>query len=145
MVGSVTHCPGLWAAATAPGGAVAALGIDAEVNQPLPHEAASIVTRAERLMLARLPPAPVHWDRALFSAKESVFKAWWPVTGRRLGFEDVHVTLVPALGAFYARLLVTGPVVGGRTITGFGGRLAHVGDHVLTAVAMPAPEPSVRP
>jgi len=31
-----------------------------------------------------LPPGP-SWDRLLFSAKESVYKAWFPLTGRWLG------------------------------------------------------------
>ena len=30
----------------------------------------------------------VCWDRLLFSAKEAVYKAWFPLAGRWLGFED---------------------------------------------------------
>ena len=44
------------------------------------------------------------WDRLLFSAKESVYKAWFPLTGRWLGFEDADVTITPD-GTFTARLL----------------------------------------
>src|SRR5262249_33599292 len=51
------------------------------------------------------------WDRLLFSAKESVYKAWFPLARRWLGFEEADVTLDPA-GRFTARLLVPGPVSG---------------------------------
>lgn len=42
--------------------------------------------------LAAGQPA-VHWDRLLFSAKESVYKAWFPLTGKWLGFEDADIEL----------------------------------------------------
>ena len=35
----------------------------------------------------------MHWDRLLFSAKEAVFKAWYPLTGDRLGFDHATVRL----------------------------------------------------
>ncbi len=44
-----------------------------------------------------LPPGP-SWDRLLFSAKESVYKAWFPLTGRWLGFEEAAITINPADG-----------------------------------------------
>ena len=88
---------------------------------------------------ARLPSGDgICWDRLLFSAKESVFKAWFPITGRWLGFKDAFVTMQPA-GAFHARLLVPGPVIEGRVVTGFAGRYLATGTHVLTAVAVEAP------
>ena len=43
-------------------------------------------------------------DRALFSAKESIYKAWFGLTGDRLGFEDADVTLDARDGTFEARL-----------------------------------------
>jgi 4'-phosphopantetheinyl transferase EntD len=56
----------------------------------------------------------VHWDRLLFSAKESVYKAWFPVAKRWLGFKDVVVTVNTSAETFAARLLVPGPVLGDR-------------------------------
>ena len=61
-------------------------------------------------------------DRLLFSAKESVYKAWFPLTGRWLGFEEADITIDAARGTFNARLLVPGPVVRGFPLTGFAGR-----------------------
>ena len=37
----------------------------------------------------------MHWDRLLFCAKEAVYKAWFPLTERWLGFEDAHITFGP--------------------------------------------------
>ena len=58
----------------------------------------------------------------LFSAKESVYKAWFPLTRRWLGFEEASVTIDPVRQAFTARLLVDGPVVNGARLAGFEGR-----------------------
>jgi 4'-phosphopantetheinyl transferase superfamily len=51
----------------------------------------------------------VCWDRVLFCVKESVYKAWFPKTGRWLVFEEACVDFDPASQSFTARLLVTGP------------------------------------
>jgi 4'-phosphopantetheinyl transferase EntD len=80
----------------------------------------------------------VSWDRLLFSAKESVYKAWFPLAGRWLGFEEAVITIDPAAGVFTARLLVPGPVTGGRPLTGFSGRWTAGHGLVLTAIAVPA-------
>ena len=48
----------------------------------------------------------VCWDRLLFSAKESVYKAWFPLAGRWLGFADADITINAADGTFLVRLLV---------------------------------------
>ena len=77
------------------------------------------------------------WDRLLFSAKESVYKAWFPLTGRRLRFLDVRVDFDPVRSTFSARLLVDGPVVDGAALTGLDGRWV-VGDGLLaTAIVVP--------
>ncbi len=49
------------------------------------------VRRWRRLAAAR---PEVSWDRLLFSAKESVYKTWFPLTGRWLGFEDAELVAV---------------------------------------------------
>jgi 4'-phosphopantetheinyl transferase EntD len=87
----------------------------------------------------------VCWDRLLFSAKESVYKAWFPLAGRWLGFADAVITLTPAAGIFSARLLVNGPVVAGRAVTGFTGRWLVRRGLIVTAVALPAGTPPPAP
>ncbi|MFI0481232.1 4'-phosphopantetheinyl transferase [Actinomadura sp. 9N215] len=108
VVGSMTHCDGYRAAAVARARELASLGIDAEPHAPLPDGVLDAIARAEELPhldgLRRASPG-VHWDRLLFCAKEAVYKAWFPVTRRWLGFEDAALAFDPA-GTFTARLLV---------------------------------------
>ena len=98
VVGSLTHCPGYRAAAVGRSETFRGLGIDAEPHVPLPRAVDDLVLRAEER--ARLRPLcaarpDVHWDRLVFSAKEAVYKAWFPVTRRWLGFEDVSIAVWP--------------------------------------------------
>jgi 4'-phosphopantetheinyl transferase EntD len=110
VTGSITHCIGYRACAVARSVEVVALGIDAEPAGPLPARVLpAVATVAERAWLAeRMAAAPeVCWDTLLFSAKESAYKAWFPLTGTPLGFADVAVS-EPANGRFTARLLARG-------------------------------------
>ncbi|MBA3523883.1 MAG: 4'-phosphopantetheinyl transferase superfamily protein [Geodermatophilaceae bacterium] len=136
VVGSLTHCDGYRAASVAWSHDVAALGIDAEPNDVLPEGVLDLVTRAdERAMLRALPTdTGVSWDRLLFSAKESIFKAWYPVTGRELSFREasvrLHGTAAGTNGTFSAFLLVPdspfGDQLSGRWMSGAGLVLSSV-------------------
>lgn len=147
VVGSLTHCAGYRAAAVARRRDLASLGIDAEPHDTLP---AGVLDRvalpAERDALDRLP-AGICWDRLLFSAKESVYKAWYPLAGRWLGFSDARVDLWPdpgadpSTGALAVRLLVPGPVLADRPLSAIAGRYAVSAGLVLTAVHVPAGAP----
>ena len=136
IVGSITHCDGYRAAAVAYADDVAAIGLDAEPDDPLPRGVLDVISLpAERARLAALAgewPA-VCWDRLLFSAKESVYKAWFPLTGRWLGFEDADVTITPA-GTFTARLLAEPQP---PCTASFAGRWLASGGLILTAIAVP--------
>ncbi|WP_405433684.1 4'-phosphopantetheinyl transferase [Micromonospora sp. NBC_00617] len=128
MRGSITHCASYRAAAVARAADVDLLGIDAEPNGPLPEGVAeSITVPDEADLLDRLASShpDVHWGRLLFSATESVYKAWFPVTWRWLGFEDARVTIDPDAGTFTATLLVTDARAdGGTPLTILPGRFA---------------------
>lgn len=140
VVGSITHTRGFRGAAVAWRASVRSVGIDAEAHDALPGGVLEAVSSAsEQAVLSGLAAArpDVSWDRILFSAKESVYKTWFPLTGRWLGFEEAELVPSPD-GTFRARLLVEGPVVDGMTVSSFEGRWA-VGDGVLvTAIALPA-------
>jgi 4'-phosphopantetheinyl transferase EntD len=140
VVGSMTHCAGYRAAVVARSSVIHTVGIDAEPHAPLPQEGMlTMIAREEEIpRLARLSSAEpgVHWDRMLFCAKEAVYKAWYPLTRKWLGFEEASITLDPS-GTFDARLLVPGPVVAGVRLDGFSGRWI-VGDGlVITAIVVP--------
>jgi 4'-phosphopantetheinyl transferase EntD len=130
VVGSMTHCEGYRAAAVGRAHAWVGVGIDAEVREPLPADVTALVlSPQERAVLTRTDPALCP-DRVVFSAKESVYKVWYPVTGSWLGFDDVDVRLGDD-GTFVARLRPSG--LGTDVLHG---RWA-VGDRlVVTAVAL---------
>jgi 4'-phosphopantetheinyl transferase EntD len=94
------------------------------------------------------------WDRVLFCAKEAVYKAWFPLTGEWLGFEEAVVQFETAhlettghdpcrhhdglrAGRFSARLLRPGPTVDGVRLTSFDGRWTVAEGLILTAVLVP--------
>ena len=141
VVGSITHCDGYRACALGRSVEVAALGIDAEPNQPLPEGILGDVALPEeqsRLReLAAVAPE-VHWDRLLFSIKESVYKAWFPLAARWLGFEDAVVEIDRRSRSFSARFLVPGPSLAGNEVTGFSGRWLAREGILLAAIALPA-------
>lgn len=141
IVGSITHCEGFRACAVARQGQLATIGVDAEVNAPLPGGLlADIALPEERqrlIALAGQEPG-VSWDRLLFSAKESVYKAWFPLAGRWLGFEDAELTIDRRHRTFSARLLVPGPAFGDGELSAFRGRWAVEDGIVLSAIALPA-------
>jgi 4'-phosphopantetheinyl transferase EntD len=141
VVGTITHCDGYRASAVAHARDVLTLGLDAEPDGPLPGgvlDAVSLAEERDRLpgLAAAAPHVP--WDRLLFCAKEAVYKAWFPLAGRWLGFEEAAITFVPDEGTFTARLLVPGPAVGGRPLDGFSGRWLARGGLLLAAIAVPA-------
>ncbi|GAA3444526.1 4'-phosphopantetheinyl transferase family protein [Planomonospora venezuelensis] len=137
VAGSITHCAGYRAAAV--GAAPAAIGIDAEPDGPLPPGVLEAVSLPqERQMLRRLAAdhPDTSWDRILFSAKESVYKAWYPLARRWLDFQDAVIVLDPLRGTFEARLLVAGLRWQGRPLSGFAGRWTSGNGLVLTAIAV---------
>ena len=137
VVGSITHCHGYRACAAARASDIASVGIDADVHAGLPDGILEAISSPrERRRLAACARG-VWMDRVLFSAKEAVYKAWFPLTGRSLGFEDVDMTLEPDEAAFRARLLVAGPVVNGERLTHLRGKWQVDGGVVLTAVVVP--------
>jgi 4'-phosphopantetheinyl transferase EntD len=139
VVGSITHCDGYRACAVARSSEVVTVGIDAERNAALPDGLIGDIARPEELPLLRqlqLELPQVHWDRLLFSAKESVYKAWFPLAKRWLGFEDAVISIDPRAGTFTARLLVAGPPLGGSPLRGFSGRWMARDGIVVTAIAV---------
>ena len=141
IVGSITHCAGYRGAVVARARDVLTTGVDAEPDEGLPAGVLELVAlpgERERLRgLAAAAPGTC-WDRLLFSAKESVYKAWFPLTGRWLGFHDADVTIDAAGGTFDVRLLAPAADLSGIPLAGFAGRWLAEGGLILTAVTVPA-------
>jgi 4'-phosphopantetheinyl transferase EntD len=90
FVGSLSHDSEYAVAAVAPRGLVHSVGIDIEPSLPLPRELLDLVTNpAERIRLN----GDLLSARLLFSVKEAVFKATYPLDEQLLDFFDVEVDL----------------------------------------------------
>lgn len=138
VVGSITHCHGYRACAVGRAVDLPTIGIDAEPNDALPEGLVGDIARPEELVWLRrlqLRFPEVCWDRLLFSAKESVYKAWFPLAKSWLGFEDATLTVDPSAGVFVARLLVSAPLLGDGRVIGFRGQWMVRDGLILTAIA----------
>ncbi|MCX7645407.1 MAG: 4'-phosphopantetheinyl transferase superfamily protein [Rhodobacteraceae bacterium] len=126
--GSIAHGAGVAVAAARLG---PPLGLDVEENAPLEADLWPEICGPDEL--AALPPGDTGLRvRRVFAAKEAVYKAQYPLTGRLFGFELLEVTLRP--GGFAARLREgVGPFARGHV---FPGRLAEAGRLLLAGVAL---------
>ncbi|MFE3636625.1 4'-phosphopantetheinyl transferase [Streptomyces sp. NPDC059168] len=138
VVGSMTHCAGYRAAAVARTSRVHSVGIDAERDEPLPEGVLEMIgLPEERAMVDRLAarqPA-TSWDRLLFSCKEAVYKVFFPLARRMIGFDAVRVDIGGG-GRFGARFLVPPPTAAGRAVHRVTGRWLGRDGLLLTAVAL---------
>jgi 4'-phosphopantetheinyl transferase EntD len=142
VAGSITHCAGYRAAVVGLTRDAVSLGVDAEPNEVLPDQGMLqlIALEQERARLAELAagmPA-ICWDRLLFCAKETVYKAWFPLAQRWLGFESADIVINPREGTFTVRLLIQGPPVHGSPLTRLNGRWLADRDLLVTVAAVPA-------
>jgi 4'-phosphopantetheinyl transferase EntD len=90
IVGSLAHDARVAVAAMAARRDFFSVGVDVEPAEPIdPDLLAMIATPAER---AAAPAEPT-WGRLLFSIKEAVYKAVYPLDGRFLDHHDVEVSI----------------------------------------------------
>jgi 4'-phosphopantetheinyl transferase EntD len=140
VVGSITHCAGYRAAAVALAGDVLSLGVDAEPDEALPDQGMLeiIALVEERARLAELTAGMpgVAWDRLLFSAKESVYKTWFPLARCWLGFESADVCIDAERGTFSVRLLIPGPLVHGVPLSTLHGRWTAAQGLLVTTIVL---------
>jgi 4'-phosphopantetheinyl transferase EntD len=158
IVGSLTHCAGYRGAVVGRAAAVRSVGVDAEPHDVLPDGVFHAISLPEeRREIAALPPG-LHWDRILFCAKEATYKAWFPLTGRWLGFEDARITFsrsreracvrgdtpqsgiqprtLAATGGFVSMILVDGSTLSGPPLTALHGRWSVRNGLALTAIVL---------
>lgn len=142
IVGSLTHCAGYRGAALAYSLQVRSIGIDAEPHGPLPEGVLDSVSLPQERAWLAAQAGDLHLDRLLFCAKEATYKAWFPLTGRWLGFEEAHITFTVehgdgrSHGTFHSELLVPGQTNDGLPLSSFDGRWLVRDGLVLTAIAV---------
>jgi 4'-phosphopantetheinyl transferase EntD len=138
IVGSITHSNNYYAAAVGYKNRFCSIGIDAELDETLPDGVSDLISiEAERTWIESQEGDGVNWDRVLFSAKESVYKAWFPIMKRWLDFEAVRVTFEPEVGKFRADLCIPVEINGGCRLNVFEGRFLIERGIILTAVSVP--------
>ncbi len=141
VIGSITHTSGFCAAAVARRTSFAGIGLDAEQDAALSERAvARICTPGELEALHALRGRSAQcWGAVVFSAKESLYKAYFPITGVFIGFRDAEIALFPEAGdagRFEARLVrADAPDAAGQRR--FEGRYASDGARVLTGLVVP--------
>jgi 4'-phosphopantetheinyl transferase EntD len=129
-LGSIAHCRDLCVAVCAREDRLAGLGIDVEPLEPLPKGVDRYInTAAEARFVADNPG--VHPERLIFSAKESLYKCYYPLVKRFFGFQSV------ALRIDLARRRYTFEPTQSNTIDfpayRFEGRFVIGSTHLLTA------------
>ncbi|MEU2117031.1 4'-phosphopantetheinyl transferase superfamily protein [Streptomyces sp. NPDC016459] len=141
--GCLTHCEGYRAAAVADTADVLALGIDAEPHDRLPTPALGRIAchdELDRLAALHSEHPGVAWDRVLFSAKESVFKAWFPLTQRWFDLRDCTISIDPTAATFTADLQQDLPETATPTRPAVLGRWAVSGPacegHIVTSAVI---------
>lgn len=141
IVGSITHSRGLAAAAVARRESVGGIGIDAEL--PLSNERArrlapQILVDSERDWLERLPPiAQGEFVTLVFSLKESLFKALYPLVRRRFYFPHARLTNWRRDTGEVTLVLLETLSPHWRAGHHFDGQVTGMGDHLLTLVTIP--------
>ncbi|KKB80719.1 hypothetical protein VW29_16715 [Devosia limi DSM 17137] len=125
FVGSISHCEDLAIAVVARcPGAIRSLGVDIEPACPLEAELVeNICTAAEQRYLANAANAGL-LAKTIFSIKESVYKAQYPLTHTMLEFLDVELVLDATAGRFDA-------VVANSALPPLGGRFRIEAGHIL--------------
>jgi len=106
ILGSISHARGLCVAAATQRGALVGVGIDVEDASAVRPELWRRVLRPDEERWLRAQPGASQLGLAavFFSAKEAAYKAQFPLTRTRLGFQDVALELDLARGAFRAHV-----------------------------------------
>jgi 4'-phosphopantetheinyl transferase EntD len=146
IVGSITHCEGHFAAAVAPSSAIRALGIDVEQHAPIPAAVTAATSWPDELEAlsqeALSSSSSAHWPAVLFSARESVFKAWYPIVGQWLGHHDVRLSIDLASGALEITFLeAAAELAETYHLTTLEGAVRWNELHVFSAVWQAVPQP----
>lgn len=133
VVGSISHSDRLCAAVAARRSTVRAIGIDLECDTSLKPKVLEMICTPEELSWVRQHN---HDDTArlgklLFSAKESLYKCCFALTGERLGFQDARIMIDPARGTLRAAATATGRLAPGVR-AGLRGAFTWLDGHVMT-------------
>jgi 4'-phosphopantetheinyl transferase EntD len=90
-LGSITHCQGACVAVCAKRNNIISLGIDVEPLKPLPKGTAQYIhTSEDKTLIQQHNTLP---ERLIFSAKESLYKCYFPLVEQFFGFQAVSLSI----------------------------------------------------
>ncbi len=89
--GSISHCDDFCAAALTNDPSIRSLGLDIEAALALPDDTRALICHPHELKNEHL--VDPCWDRIIFSAKESFYKAYFPLCRQFLDFLEAEVVL----------------------------------------------------
>lgn len=139
FVGSISHTSSIAASVVAKRHQFAGLGLDIEENSPLTADLCEIIMRSderERLpQKIKIGSSFIDMAKVIFSIKEAVYKAVFPLTGVFLSFQDVSVRIDPKNESYSAQLCGAVDCCSDQNIHG---SLGHALDHVVATAMIPA-------
>lgn len=136
LTGSISHSESACVAAVGLRGDWVSVGVDLEEATPLdPLLVAEVCTKAEQVWLGKqLPSERGLMAKLIFSAKEAVYKAQYPLSGELFGFDALELRIDRELCTFEAVFQSPqGPIAAGAILTG---SYAHAAGLLVTGVAV---------
>ena len=133
-LGSISHSDELCVAHVAHSGDLLGIGVDLERLNALPWDLIGQISLPEEWECLSQGQTP-DIDAAIlcFSAKEAIYKAYFPFARAFLEFTDVCLRVDWARGSFAASMTADDrPSIAGRRH--FNGRFARIGNYIATAV-----------
>ncbi|MCK6371914.1 MAG: 4'-phosphopantetheinyl transferase superfamily protein [Gammaproteobacteria bacterium] len=135
IVGSITHADNCAAAVVGLKPTFTALGLDLEPAEPLEASLWERISRpAELQRLGGALVTPGLGVRLIFSAKESVYKALWPLTKQFLDFHDLQTWFDAESGCF--SVTFSGKTGDADEFTGLEGRFLLADGLIATGVSL---------
>ncbi len=138
-LGSISHCQDLCIAACAKQHPIISLGLDAEPMQPIkPGVEQYIQTKAEMAYLKSLVPRLP--ERLVFSAKESLYKCFYPLLKTFFGFHTVEIVIDVEKKHFGFKPVRNAKVDFPKNMT-FHGRYEMTATHLVTGCYLTPTQP----
>lgn len=143
--GSISHCDDFCAAVLTNDPAIRALGLDVEPALALPDGTRTLICHPQEVQREHL--ADPCWDRIIFSAKESFYKAYFLLCRQFLDFLDAEVALEApvktsqGLQGDYRLRLLTSPPPALYNQQVFYGRYACFGCWIVTGMTIKNQQP----
>lgn len=132
IVGTITHSDNQCYAAVANKSDIRSIGIDVEKAEPLKENLIRMICTAEEQDWLRTKSDWLSWAKLIFSAKESVYKTYFPICESYLDFLQATLTIDATNRTFSAKILVdASTTLGTQTLDG---RFIMADDFVYTAV-----------